>query len=103
MHYRQEQGDQSGAVRGTYGYTDNQGLYRVVEYVADANGFRANVRTNEPGTGKEGPADVTWQAVEPPAGIQTQYSRGGSGSYGGGYRPAASTAGKLLNIYPSVM
>ncbi|GIY29282.1 hypothetical protein CDAR_513741 [Caerostris darwini] len=49
-HYRTEEGDASGTVRGTYGYTDNQGLYRVVEYVADAGEFRANVRTNEPGT-----------------------------------------------------
>ncbi|GFT44454.1 cuticle protein 10.9 [Nephila pilipes] len=89
VHYRNEQGDQSGAVRGSYGYTDNQGLYRVVDYVADANGFRANVRTNEPGTdGKESPADVQLTAEQPPAGIYDRYTRGGygggSGSYGGG-------------------
>ncbi|GFY77490.1 cuticle protein 10.9, partial [Trichonephila inaurata madagascariensis] len=82
VHYRNEQGDQSGAVRGSYGYTDNQGLYRVVDYVADANGFRANVRTNEPGTdGKESPADVQLTAEQPPAGIYDRYTRGG---YGGG-------------------
>ncbi|XP_054717394.1 uncharacterized protein LOC129226789 [Uloborus diversus] len=94
VHYRNEQGDASGAVRGSYGYTDNQGLYRVVEYVADAGGFRANIRTNEPGTdGKESPADVQLTAEQPPAGIQDKYTRvggggggysGGSGSYGGG-------------------
>ncbi|XP_015920816.2 uncharacterized protein [Parasteatoda tepidariorum] len=92
MHYRNEQGDQSGAVRGSYGYTDAQGLYRVVDYVADAGGFRANIRTNEPGTdGKESPADVQLTAEQPPAGIQDRYTRGGgyggsggSGGYGGG-------------------
>ncbi|CAL1279652.1 unnamed protein product [Larinioides sclopetarius] len=91
VHYRNEQGDQSGAVRGSYGYTDTQGLYRVVEYVADAGGFRANVKTNEPGTdGKESPADVQLTAEQPPAGIQDRYTRvgggygGGAGSYGGG-------------------
>ncbi|GIY75137.1 cuticle protein 10.9 [Caerostris darwini] len=89
-HYRNEQGDQSGAMRGSYGYTDNQGLYRVVDYVADAGGFRANVRTNEPGTdGKESPADVQLTAEQPPAGIQDRYTRvggygGGADGYGGG-------------------
>ncbi|GIX91895.1 cuticle protein 10.9 [Caerostris extrusa] len=89
-HYRNEQGDQNGAVRGSYGYTDNQGLYRVVDYVADAGGFRANIRTNEPGTdGKESPADVQLTAEQPPAGIQDRYTRvggygGGAGGYGGG-------------------
>ncbi|GIY28165.1 hypothetical protein CDAR_208111, partial [Caerostris darwini] len=91
-HYRTEEGDASGTVRGTYGYTDNQGLYRVVEYVADAGGFRANVRTNEPGTdGKESPADVQLTVEQPPAGIQNTFGSGGSytggsqSSYGTGY------------------
>ncbi|GIX81208.1 hypothetical protein CDAR_542871 [Caerostris darwini] len=74
-HYRTEEGDASGTVRGTCGYTDNQGLYRVVEYVADAGEFRANVRTNEPGTdGKESPADVQLTVEQPPAGIQNSFS-----------------------------
>lgn len=82
-HYRNEQGDEQGNVRGTYGYTDNQGLYRIVEYVADANGFRATIRTNEPGVdGKESPADVVLTAEQPPAGLQDRFSSGG-GSGGG--------------------
>lgn len=96
VHYRNEQGDSSGAVRGSYGYTDTQGLYRVVEYVADAGGFRANVRTNEPGTdGKENPADVNLVAEQPPAGIQDRWTRvgGGGGGYGGGYGGSAGGHG----------
>lgn len=27
-------------IRGSYGYTDANGLYRVVDYVADDDGFR---------------------------------------------------------------
>lgn len=84
-HYRNEQGDEQGNVKGTYGYTDAQGLYRIVEYVADANGFRANIRTNEPGVdGKESPADVVLTAEEPPAGIQDGYGSAG-GRSGGKY------------------
>ncbi|GIX94822.1 cuticle protein 10.9 [Caerostris darwini] len=79
MHYRNEQGDQSGAVRGSYGYTDNQGLYRMVEYVADAGDYRVKISTNEPSTdGKQSPADVLLTAEQPPAGGY------GAVSYGGG-------------------
>ncbi|GFQ83420.1 cuticle protein 16.8 [Trichonephila clavata] len=57
-HYRQEYGD-AGGVRGSYGYVDRQGLRRVVDYIANAAGFQATVKTNEPGTdGKENPAHV---------------------------------------------
>ena len=38
---------------GTYGYTDSYGIYRQVEYVADKHGFRATVKTNEPGTANQ--------------------------------------------------
>ncbi|KAK8765727.1 hypothetical protein V5799_031661, partial [Amblyomma americanum] len=48
--FRSEQGDSSNAKTGSYGYRDAYGLYRRVNYVADANGFRATVDTNEPGT-----------------------------------------------------
>ncbi|XP_015925060.2 uncharacterized protein [Parasteatoda tepidariorum] len=55
---RKEQGDDYGNKRGSYGYTDGYGIYREVEYVADAHGFRAIVKTNEPGTENQNPADV---------------------------------------------
>lgn len=38
--FRREEGDRNGVVRGSYGYTDAWGLYRIVDYVADKNGFR---------------------------------------------------------------
>ncbi|GBN63006.1 hypothetical protein AVEN_218264-1, partial [Araneus ventricosus] len=89
-HYHREEADASGTVRGSYGYTDIQGLYRVVDYIADVNGFRASIRTNEPGTdGKESPADVQMTVEQPPFGIQDRYTpfglTGGSrGTFGGG-------------------
>jgi len=68
---RQETQDENGIVRGTYGYRDAQGLFRRVEYIADAAGFRAVVRTNEPGVAKleADPAETAWEVQEPPAGI----------------------------------
>lgn len=38
-------------------YTDPLGIFRVVEYIADQNGFRASIRTNEPGIGKSDNGD----------------------------------------------
>ncbi|XP_015906908.1 cuticle protein 10.9 [Parasteatoda tepidariorum] len=55
---RKESSDGKGNVQGSYGYTDAHGIYRQVDYVADAYGFRANVKTNEPGTDNQNPADV---------------------------------------------
>lgn len=55
--YRKEESDKNGVVRGSYGYMDQSGIFRHVEYVADENGFRANVKSNEPGLSSEqGPA-----------------------------------------------
>ncbi|GIY30441.1 uncharacterized protein CDAR_375951 [Caerostris darwini] len=88
--FRSEQGDGSGNVRGSYGYRDAQGLYRMVEYSAGQGGFQAAVKTNEPGTdGKENPADVSMNVQPAPAGIQDRYTRmssgmGGQGGWGAG-------------------
>ncbi|XP_075587275.1 uncharacterized protein LOC124498675 [Dermatophagoides farinae] len=65
--FRREEGDRNGVVRGSYGYTDAWGLYRIVDYVADKNGFRATIRTNEPGLVERNP--VT-NEVDNPAHIQ---------------------------------
>lgn len=51
--YRREESDKNGVVRGSYGYMDQSGIFRHVEYVADENGFRANVKSNEPGLSNE--------------------------------------------------
>lgn len=59
---RQEQADGSGAVKGQYTLSDANGISRIVVYVADDNGFRAEVKTNEPGTLTSNPADVQIQS-----------------------------------------
>lgn len=57
--YRKEESDKNGVVKGSYGYTDANGIYRHVEYVADQNGFRANIKSNEPGLiGETQPASI---------------------------------------------
>ncbi|XP_054168626.1 uncharacterized protein LOC128965872 [Oppia nitens] len=55
---QKEEGDSHGNKKGSYGYTDGHGIYRQVDYVADKNGFRATIKTNEPGTSDQDPADV---------------------------------------------
>lgn len=77
--YHKESGDEYGKRTGSYGYTDAYGVYRQVDYVADEHGFRATVKTNEPGTANEAPADVEWHAYEPPS----NYYAGNTNSYSG--------------------
>ncbi|CAN7936897.1 unnamed protein product, partial [Ixodes hexagonus] len=81
---RQESGDGSGTVKGSYGYTDTNGIYRQVSYIADANGFRATVKTNEPGVGPASPADAEFVVEPPPAGVVSQYAGAGGGRHHGG-------------------
>ncbi|KAL1421420.1 hypothetical protein MTO96_004113 [Rhipicephalus appendiculatus] len=57
-HYHEETSDETNSRTGSYGYTDAFGVYRRVDYVADAGGFRASVSTNEPGTAPSAPADA---------------------------------------------
>ncbi|XP_076322174.1 cuticle protein 16.8-like [Tachypleus tridentatus] len=58
IQFRKEETTGDRAVKGSYGYTDASGMYRKVEYVADADGFRAIIKTNEPGTASRNSADV---------------------------------------------
>ncbi|KAK8775886.1 hypothetical protein V5799_030771 [Amblyomma americanum] len=60
--YHKEKGDANNVKTGSYGYRDASGIYRRVTYVADANGFRATVDTNEPGTAPGYSADATFNA-----------------------------------------
>jgi len=55
--FRREQGG-PGVQVGSYGLRDVDGRVRVVNYVADAAGFRANIQTNEPGVEPKDPAAV---------------------------------------------
>lgn len=48
--FRHEKSDVYGNRVGSYGLTGADGRVRVVNYVADGNGYRASVQTNEPGT-----------------------------------------------------
>ncbi|GIY27510.1 cuticle protein 14 isoform a [Caerostris darwini] len=58
--FRKEAGDTLGNKVGSYGLHDADGRARVVNYVADSAGFRADVHTNEPGVDPtQDPADVT--------------------------------------------
>ncbi|GFQ93301.1 adult-specific rigid cuticular protein 15.7 [Trichonephila clavata] len=53
---RAEVGDAHGNKKGSYTLADIDGRARRVEYVADGHGFRASVKTNEPGTAASAPA-----------------------------------------------
>ncbi|XP_015787532.1 uncharacterized protein LOC107364618 [Tetranychus urticae] len=69
QRYHQETGDGSGRVTGSYGYRDAYGVYRFVDYVADENGFRATIRSNEPGLDNPAPAGVQYALEPPPANV----------------------------------
>ncbi|KAH9381049.1 hypothetical protein HPB48_017238 [Haemaphysalis longicornis] len=56
--FRQETGNPWGHKVGAYGIADSDGRVRLVKYVADANGFRVHIATNEPGTAPSSPAAV---------------------------------------------
>ncbi|XP_054710487.1 adult-specific rigid cuticular protein 15.5-like [Uloborus diversus] len=66
--YREEVGDGASGVKGSYGFTDARGVHRRVDYVADHAGFRAQVKTNEPGTANQDPAAVRMISSAPYAG-----------------------------------
>ncbi|GIY48041.1 adult-specific rigid cuticular protein 15.7 [Caerostris extrusa] len=53
---RSEVGDGYGNRKGSYTIADIDGRARRVDYVADGHGFRATVKTNEPGTAASTPA-----------------------------------------------
>ncbi|GIY76433.1 cuticle protein 16.8 [Caerostris extrusa] len=68
--HREESGNGAGAVVGNYGFTDDRGIARQVNYVADHGGFRAQVKTNEPGTANQSPAAVRMISNDPYPGEQ---------------------------------
>ncbi|XP_035219366.1 glycine-rich RNA-binding protein 10-like [Stegodyphus dumicola] len=76
--HREEVGDGASGVKGSYGFTDAKGNHRQVNYVADHAGFRAQVKTNEPGTANQNPAAVQVISSAPYAGA----GYGVSGGYG---------------------
>ncbi|GBN42212.1 hypothetical protein AVEN_170299-1 [Araneus ventricosus] len=81
--HREESGDGGHGVRGSYGFTDARGIHRQVNYVADHGGFRAEVKTNEPGTANQNPAAVHLISDAPYG--HAGYGYGGLGYEGSGY------------------
>ncbi|KAM7301855.1 putative cuticle protein [Ixodes scapularis] len=59
---RQESGDSGNVKKGSYSYTDPNGIFRQVNYIADADGFRASIQTNEPGTQSGPVGDAVYDA-----------------------------------------
>lgn len=70
--YRRESADGTGAVAGSYGYQDSLGVNRVVDYTAGIDGYKAVVRTNEPGVANQNSADVVFVVRPPPPGALAQ-------------------------------
>ncbi|KAL3170780.1 hypothetical protein MRX96_044003 [Rhipicephalus microplus] len=90
--YHKEQGDASNSKTGTYGYSDANGIYRQVKYVADAGGFRARIDTNEPGTAPGASGDAQYNANPFPAGRQYRVI-GGSSPFSAPYTSASTNSG----------
>lgn len=87
---KREESSDGRTTRGSYSYIDADGVFRVVDYTADENGFNANVRTNEPGTAAASgespdPANTVWAVEPPPPAVVARYAN-----------PEARSAGRTL-------
>ncbi|XP_075551429.1 uncharacterized protein LOC142584948 isoform X1 [Dermacentor variabilis] len=101
-HSRHETRDANGRVSGHYTLATDEGSQRVVCYVADENGFRAWVDTNEPGTDNQDPADVSVRSTAPgTAGVPRGPIRGVCGSPPPPAGPPAQT--QILVTSPPVV
>ncbi|GIX67291.1 hypothetical protein CEXT_791421 [Caerostris extrusa] len=80
--HRDEISNGAGDVKGSYGYVDAKGVYRKVEYVADKGGFRAEIKTNEPGTANQDPAYVKIKSNNKYEGYGNDMNRYQYGGYG---------------------
>ncbi|CAL1284095.1 unnamed protein product [Larinioides sclopetarius] len=76
--HRNEFADGTGAVKGAYGYQDPLGVYRNVEYTADKDGYKAVIRSNEPGTSNHVAADAVYVVELPPPAAVAHGLRSGS-------------------------
>ncbi|GBO30663.1 hypothetical protein AVEN_27293-1 [Araneus ventricosus] len=83
----------SGNVKGSYGYRDTQGLYRLNDYSAGPAGFTATINTNESGVGgKETTAEVIMNVEKTLVGIQERWTRLAGSGFG--------DRGKYLSSFP---
>ncbi|KAG0416273.1 hypothetical protein HPB47_006565 [Ixodes persulcatus] len=93
--FHKEDADASNSRTGSYGYTDANGLFRRVNYVADAGGFRATVDTNEPGTAPGQSADAVFNAKPVVSGLGARApGTFGASAYGTTAAPAYRYGGK---------
>ncbi|GBO17079.1 hypothetical protein AVEN_93905-1 [Araneus ventricosus] len=67
LQFRSEKGFPNGTVVGFYGYYESGVRYLVVNYIADANGYRPTIQKDESGQGrfvvltaKRGPGGITY-------------------------------------------
>ncbi|GFU43895.1 cuticle protein 14 isoform b [Nephila pilipes] len=65
--FRKETGDAYGNKFGSYGLQEADGRTRIVNYVADSEGFRADIKTNEPGIETKDSAAATFNKAIFPA------------------------------------
>lgn len=66
FQHRRETSDNIGTVKGSYGYMDPSGQQRRVDYVADGQGYRASVHSNEVGLSSQSSADALFFVQPPP-------------------------------------
>lgn len=72
---RREVSDKNGVIRGQYGYLDPLGIYRTVNYTADANGYKAVIFSNEPGSTNQTPANAVYFVQPPPPAVEAERLR----------------------------
>ncbi|KAH9371572.1 hypothetical protein HPB48_021233 [Haemaphysalis longicornis] len=94
--FHKEEGDANNVKTGSYGYRDANGLFRIVRYVADANGFRVTIDTNEPGTRPGSSADAVFNAKPVVAPAATQVAGYGAGRQQGYGRDTAGGYGSRV-------
>ncbi|XP_017461764.1 PREDICTED: adult-specific rigid cuticular protein 15.7-like, partial [Rhagoletis zephyria] len=87
--WRHEKSQTPHAVSGTYGYKDKNGILREVNYVADEKGFRAMIKTTEPGTAPKDPSYVKMDANPIAVEYYPPSKKGGAGSYSASSKPAS--------------
>ncbi|GFT90630.1 cuticle protein 16.8 [Nephila pilipes] len=98
--YRHEQKDSKGNIHGRFGYRDAKGQYRQVDYVADNHGFRANIKTNEPGVIDQNPANVEIQKDKNEARNSHQIDVAHSPDQSAGYNHEKSTESEQYHRQP---
>ncbi|RWS17654.1 serine/threonine-protein phosphatase 2A regulatory subunit pppA-like protein [Dinothrombium tinctorium] len=97
QQFHSETGDEYGNKRGTYGYQASNGVYRIVDYTANQEGYKASVRTNEPGVGKHAngdPADTKFEVEPPPAAALAEGETAYRKPAGAPVRPPVRPAGR---------